>query len=210
VRTRFRFDPEPQRENEPLIINAIARALIELQRLWMFVTYLAYKSDDDDDQLLSRQRFAVTTLLQELRGIELLEYTEYASNYLGASTLEIRKIRYESPLEIESEQSDKHRELSASRLRSVVRVILHILAIDLVREKFRWDTEIARQRAIEAALKNEERALNLSKRIKDPLVRDEFIRRMANSIVPLSRPSGLRLKEIEVLDAEEQESSAAG
>jgi hypothetical protein len=75
-------------------------------------------------------------------------------------------------------------------------VIASVLTIDSLRNKAKWEAELVQQRAIEAALKNQERALDLRKKIKNPDLRDEFIRKMANAIAPLVGSDGLRLKKI--------------
>jgi hypothetical protein len=57
MRVRFAFDVEPDTVVDPLTFLGVAQALLELQRLWMFFTYLAY--DDDiapDNGAISEER----------------------------------------------------------------------------------------------------------------------------------------------------------
>jgi hypothetical protein len=145
--------------------------------------------------------FLADPLRFKLEMLERADSPHFSFFYPTDWSLGIERIRYESPLEIESStQPEPHRSVSVSKVRAIARAVVGILSIDLIRDKAQWDTELAKQKAIEAALKNHERALNLSKKINDPMLREEFIRNMARSIVPLSRKGGPRLTEIEVLD----------
>jgi hypothetical protein len=76
----------------------------------------------------------------------------------------------------------------------------------------KWDTELARQKAIEASLNNQERLLDLSSKIKDPLQREEFVRNMARSIAPLTSDYAPKLKQIGVSESDMKETTpiAAG
>jgi len=172
----------------------------------MFFNYLAYEDDSAPDNAPFDEELLLQALLVDpwrikLEMLESAYFWRHPFFYDPGWSLGIQKIRYESPLEIEaSTESESRWPVSFSRLRSIARLVLRILTIDLMRERARWDSELTRQKAIEAALKNAERALNLSKKIKDPALRDEFIRNMARSLTPLSHPDAPRLKDIEVLD----------
>jgi hypothetical protein len=201
---RFVFD---QSRYVPLAtLPTIANALIELQRVWNYVAFLSIDEDSRPDS--PKWQFELRSLLFD-PSAQRREIFEIDRSDHG---LCVSRIRYGSPLEIEAAikttetEIDKSK-ISVSRLKSIIKVVASVLTIDLLRERTRWDTEFARQRAIEAALKNQERALDLSKRIDDPILRDEFLRKMAGAIEPLTRNTH-RLKLIQLEEKETEASSA--
>ncbi len=183
LRVRFGFAEEPNPDDNGVSFTAVSLAFLELQRLWV---YLAYLGEPDPVAGEPSQDFDA--------------FLANPANWI----LTVESIRYESPLRIESTYPGGPRTLNA-----ILQVIVRILTVDLIRERAKWDVELARQKAehekqkaklarqkvIAAALKNEDEILKISKRM--PLAkRDGFRRSMTRSIDALSAGS-LRLAEIE-------------
>jgi hypothetical protein len=119
--------------------------------------------------------------------------------------LQVTAIHYDSPLEIEATPSERSlRALLLPRLKEVVKVVMNLLAIDHLRDGVRWETELKRQKAIEAALKNYAQTLEIGKRIRDPDARDEFTRNMAKTIGNLTTLGRPMLKTLEVQETRSQ------
>jgi hypothetical protein len=207
---RFVFDQS--QDGPPAALPTIANALIDLQRIWNYIAFLSVDEHEFARPDEYRLEFDLRRLIEDpsAQKQEILKFYDAFSYSLAVS-----RMRYASPLEIEAaiettETAVDKSKISISRLKSIIKVIASVLTIDLLRERMYWDTEFARQRAIEAALKNQERALNLSKRIDNPIIRDEFLRKMAGAIEPLTRPHTThRLKLIQVEEKETETSSAA-
>jgi hypothetical protein len=188
-----------QDENHATLASLIG-TLATLQRLWEFAKIIAGEPEYPE----------VSPRMEE-RKLELLFHQYYIGwGYVFAglrTELEIARVRYGSSLEIDS--TELHiPNAGISRLRKLFDVIIHLLTIDLVRDRARYETELARQRAIHAMLRNNEHMFELSKKIKDPVLRDEFIRRMVECIAPFSGESGLlKLKSVQFEEHRSQKTS---
>lgn len=73
--------------------------------------------------------------------------------------------------------------------------------IDIIREKGRWEAELMKQRAIEAALKNHQMALGIADKFRDEGERNRFIENMAGALASLIPQHGAKLKTIEAVSA---------
>ena len=199
---RFVFDQSE--DGPPATLPTIANELIDLQRVWNYVLYLSF--DEHRRPGDYRLGFDLRSLLRDASAQkqELFQSIDYSDHPLAVS-----RIQYGSPLEIEAAIETTESKINVSRLKSIIKVIASVLTIDLLRERLRWDTEFARQRVIEAALKNQERALELSNKIDDPLIREEFLRKMAGAIEPLTRPRKTHTLKLIQLEERETETSSA-
>jgi hypothetical protein len=151
---------------------------------------------------LIRYEFAVQRIAGRIESHPFARY-EFYDSFLD---LTMNHINHSSPLNVHT-TSNLPAPQAVSRLRKVLKIIEQLLTIDEIREKARWETEITRQRAIEAALRNTEKTLDLSKKIKNPEEREEFIRSMANTIATLNRDGQLNLRRIEVAELPDDDPS---
>jgi hypothetical protein len=180
MRIRFNF-AQPY---DPFLMVTVANAFVDLQQLWPYIVFIA--DDDPVDQHPFDEHLYQFLLADSSRQrFELIfrnAFLDPSPSIYGVSLFAVR-ISYQSPLEVEATATRPSR---LPRVRAVLDVLSKILTIDLLREKLRIETEIQRQRAIEAALKNYERTLAVSKKIKNVEEREVFTRNFARAISYLS------------------------
>lgn len=185
--------------------NTVA-ALLQLQHLWLYIFFLTYEEEE-----LRPWRSPVNfkglqyRLVRYEAAIERIAYARY-EYYDSFLDLTVNRIDHSSPLNVHT-TTPLPVPQALSRFRKVLKIVQQLLIIDEIREKAHWETEIARQRAIEAALKNTEKTLDLSKKIKNPEEREEFIRSMAKAIGTLRRDGQLNLRRIEVAELPDDDAS---
>jgi hypothetical protein len=137
-----------------LSITHFANTLVTLHKLYEFCAFLALP----DDERFSRDRVGIMEVfLRELLGSQNAKYLH------RFTSLSLNHVHYGSPVEIEATTAPS---VGNSRIREIFALIRGFLTLTAVQEKAHWEAEITRQRAIEAALKNSERVLQLSKKIK--------------------------------------------
>jgi hypothetical protein len=194
---RFVFVP-PLDSRPRLTAFEAANTFSNLQVLWYFIGAVSLGEVADPDVP------DVTDVAFELIARHLIDWpVRYDPSLLlfgheGTFELKINRISYSSPLEVEA--SLPHDIQPTSRMRAVINTLKQLITLEHVQEKARWEAEFARQRAIEQAIKNAERTFALSKKIKDPAIREEFIRNMAKAITSLTSPNRVRLTNVEVVD----------
>jgi hypothetical protein len=181
-------------ERFALNLDLLTEALDDLRRLWAFIWYLAH----DFDREAVDQYFMRALVRSSLPDSFLL--------YNSSAQFPLKRLSYASPLEIEGEPRSG---TPPRRLRSILHVIRQAITLEAVQTKAHWEAEIARQRAIEAALKNAERALELSKKIKDPELAEEFVRALAKTIASISQQNRFHLKSIDASESSEEKESVS-
>ncbi len=176
-------------ETAPTIEN-LGRSLIELDQLCRFIFYLTLGSDDPRAEGRLLESLVVDPFYNKLAILSRAASHDLRDDPFRGS-LVVQHIRYASPLLIEAITSTKRRlGLHLPHVRRILDLLGRLVTIDLIRERAQWSNELIRQKAIEAALKNHERVLDVSEKIRNPDLRDEFIRNFALAIVPLIHQRG--------------------
>jgi hypothetical protein len=180
VKYTFESDKE-----SPTVI-AVSNALIDIQRLWLFVAYLEMEDEDVPlAELFEQFLFQDDTRQRiELFGDYFPPFLLYPGYKLYVG-LQIKRISYASPLEIETDAPTLGKP-APGRIKRILDVLKKIVSLDHIREKAKWEAEIARQHAIAAALKNEEHIMKMANKIRNEEKREEFVRRLSATISSLT------------------------
>jgi len=202
MQVRFIFN-DPVLSPRPL--SDVVGALKRLQRIWSFTCFISLSEEGLSQDDVERLTYALSTPSVPDDHSYLLNYRGYTVDpYLE---LDISYVRYGSPLQIDGKPN--LRLVAPSRLRAAFQILQNIITLDSFRAQRRWEAELSKQRAIEAMLKNAERMLELSAKIRNKQLREEFIRSMSRNLAALDEPERFRLVSAEIIGDEHQEKKTA-
>jgi len=183
MRIQFVFDTD----NYELHAVSLARILLDIQHMAIVSFALAKEQLPIDDIVFDdyKQKYSWMIEAQEAD--------------LGGAALLVTSITMASPLKIELGSKNLTKGVKKAFIKTYRYITEHLLFTDLEREKRSVDIEWMREQVLEQRIKNFESALNLTKKIPDENMRQQYLESLRSSVYPFiaEHPP---IKEVKLID----------